>query len=218
MGVVRLVLAECSSMARLLGAKHHMCRRIGERLCDSQKCPVLRRPTPPGVHGPKGYGRQTEFGTQLREKQKVKYVYGVLERQFRRYYATAVRRPGNTAELFLQQLECRLDNVVYRLGFARTRAEARQMVGHGWISVNGKRVDIPSYTVRVGEIVSLKAGTQDSVRVREIMKQRKDQSAIQRRWLTSDAGALEGRVLNLPLRDDFPSNLNMTLVVEFYSR
>ena len=191
---------------------------MGERLCDSQKCPVLRRPTPPGVHGPKGYGRQTEFGTQLREKQKMKYVYGVLERQFRRYYEEAVRRPGNTAELFLQQLERRLDNVVYRLGFARTRAEARQMVSHGWIRVNGKRVDIPSYLVRVGEVISLKAGAKDSARVREIMKQRQGQPTRPSRWLASDPEVLEGKILNLPGQDDFPSNVNMTLVVEFYSR
>lgn len=205
-------------MARLLGPKHHICRRMGERLCDSAKCPVMRRPTPPGVHGPKGYGRQTEYGTQLREKQKVKYVYGIMERQFRRYYEEALRRPGNTAELFLQRLERRLDNVVYRLGFARSRAEARQMVNHGWVCVNGKRLTIPSYLTKQGDTISLKPSAKGTTRFKEIIQQRQIQNMSQSRWLTSNTEALEGKMLALPTQDDFPRNVNMTLVVEFYSR
>src|SRR3990167_10543237 len=117
-------------MGRLLGPKHHICRRLGERVCTSAKCPMMRRSYPPGVHGPKGYGRITEYGTQLREKQKVKYTYGIMEKQFRRYYNKALSQTGNTAELFLQHLERRLDNIVYRLGLARSRQEARQSEEH----------------------------------------------------------------------------------------
>jgi len=193
-----------------------MCRRIGERLCTSEKCPVMRRPYPPGVHGPKGYGRQTEFGTQLREKQKVKYVYGVMERQFRRYYDDATRREGNTAELFLQGLERRLDNVVYRLGFARSREEARQMVNHGWVRVNGRRVDIPSYAVKVDQVIALKPEAKRSPRWQQIQQAGRPADAPS--WLSRNPEALEGKVLALPEPADFPHNLNMTLVVEFYSR
>lgn len=203
-------------MARLIGPKHHMCRRIGERVCSAEKCPVSRRPTPPGVHGPKGYGRKTEFGTQLTEKQKVKYVYGVLERQFRRYYEEAQRRPGNTAELFLQLLERRLDNVVFRLGMARSRAEARQIVSHGWVTINGKRVDIPSYIVKTGETVALKPAAHKSSRWQEIIKSRSTTELPS--WLGHSSEDRTGKVLGLPVPTDFPQNLNMTLVVEFYSR
>lgn len=206
------------NMGRPLGPKHHMCRRIGQRLCSSDKCPVLKRPTPPGVHGPKGYGRQTEYGTQLREKQKVKYVYGVMERQFRRYYKEAIRREGNTAELFLQQLERRLDNVVFRLGFARSRMEARQMVNHGWIRVNGKRVDIPSYQVRAGEVITLKPGVENSTRIKAVASAHQGQTAPSPSWLSRDQAKFEGKIASLPSKTDFPANLNMTLVVEFYSR
>src|SRR3989338_563366 len=149
-------------MGRLRGPKHRMCRRTGERLCNHDKCPSLRRQSPPGVHGPKGYPRLTEFGGQLREKQKAKYVYGVMERQFRRYYDTAQSQPGNTAENFLKFLELRLDNVAFRMGLAKTRAAARQLVAHGWILVNGRRVDIPSFQVRVGNVIGVKSTAKTS--------------------------------------------------------
>ena len=203
-------------MGRPLGPKHHMCRRIGERLCTSAKCPVMRRPYPPGVHRPKGYGRQTEYGTQLREKQKVKYIYGIMERQFRRYYADATTREGNTSELFMQGLERRLDNVIYRLGFARSREEARQMVSHGWVRVNGRRVDIPSYAVKAGQAVALKADAKHSARWQQIQAAGRPADAPS--WLARSGEALEGKVLALPAPADFPQNVNMTLVVEFYSR
>lgn len=203
-------------MARLLGPKHHLCRRLGERICASDKCPVMRRAYPPGVHGPKGYGRVTEYGTQLREKQKAKYTYGVMERQFRRYYKQALSQIGNTAELFLQQLERRLDNIVFRLGLARSRSEARQLVSHGWILVNGKRVNIPSYVVKINDTISLKKEVVNSPRAKIIKEYAESHTPAG--WLSFDAANLSGKIMGLPGKDDFPQNINMTLVVEFYSR
>lgn len=203
-------------MARLLGAKHRMCRRVGERLCGSDKCPVSRRQSPPGVHGPKGYPRLTEYGTQLREKQKAKYVYGVMERQFRNYFEHALNQTGNTAENFLKVLEGRLDNVIYRGGFAKTRAAARQLTTHGWICVNGKRVNIPSYQVRIGDVITFKKGAKESALGQYVTKQ---PPATTPSWLNVDTSSdATIKVLGTPVKDDFPQNLNMTLVVEFYSR
>ncbi|KKU49051.1 30S ribosomal protein S4 [Candidatus Uhrbacteria bacterium RIFCSPLOWO2_12_FULL_46_10] len=203
-------------MGRLLGPKHHICRRLGERVCTSAKCPMMRRSYPPGVHGPKGYGRITEYGTQLREKQKVKYTYGIMEKQFRRYYNKALSQTGNTAELFLQHLERRLDNIVYRLGLARSRQEARQITTHGWILVNNKRVNIPSYEVKMGDVIALKEGAGKSARWQAIEQYNSTRTPIG--WLAFDNKSLSGKVMSLPTKDDFPQNMNMTLVVEYYSR
>ncbi len=192
-----------------------MCRRVGERLCNSDKCPAVRRQTPPGVHGPKGHPRLTEYGTQLKEKQKAKYLYGVMERQFRRYYEKSMSQTGNTAENFLLNLERRLDNVVFRLGFAKTRAAARQLVSHGWVTVNGKSVNIPSYSVRVNDVISMKPNTKSTPIGEVITKQPAPNIPS---WLTSDTASLSGKVVSAPGKEDFPQNLNMTLVVEFYSR
>ena len=188
-------------MGRLLGPKHHLCRRLGERICTSEKCPVMRRAYPPGVHGPKGYGRVTEYGTQLREKQKVKYTYGVMERQFRRYYEKALSQVGSTSELFL----------------ASSRREARQMVTHGWVLVNGKRLSIPSYIVKAGETISLKKDAVNGHRWKVVMEANREPKTIAS-WLAFDPTALSGKIISLPSVDDFPKNINMTLVVEFYSR
>jgi small subunit ribosomal protein S4 len=157
----------------------------------------------------------TEYGTQLKEKQKAKYLYGVMERQFRRYYEKSMSQTGNTAENFLVNLERRLDNVVYRMGFAKTRAAARQLVSHGWITVNGKSVNIPSYSVRVGEVIALKPNTKGTP-IGETIAKQPAQSLPS--WLTVDSAALSGKVSSQPTKEDFPQNLNMTLVVEFYSR
>ncbi len=202
-------------MARLLGAKHRMCRRVGERICGSDKCPVSRRQSPPGVHGPKGYPRLTEYGTQLREKQKAKYVYGVMERQFRNYFDRALSQTGNTAENFLRTLEGRLDNAVYRGGLAKTRPAARQMVSHGWVCVNGKRVNIPSYQVRTNDVITLKKGAAQTALGQQVTKQ---PPATMPSWLSLDASGPSVKVVGMPTKDDYPQNLNMTLVVEFYSR
>lgn len=193
-----------------------MCRRTGERLCSTSKCPTTRRNQPPGVHGPKGYRRLTEFGGQLKEKQKARFMYGVMESQFRKYYETALTAPGNTAELILQHLERRLDNVVYRLGLAKTRTQARQMVNHGWVTVNGQRVDIPSFEVKVGAVVALKKGAKDSKMLKIATENGRQEPVPQ--WLSIDINNLEGKVLAMPTSEDYPANVNMTLVVEYYSR
>jgi len=201
-------------MGRLLGNKHRMCRRIGERLCSNEHCPVTKRHAPPGAHGPKGYGKLTEYGTQLREKQKAKYIYGVMEKQFRKYYDRATNQTGNTAENFLRNLEIRLDNVVFRSGFAKTRAAARQMVSHGWVTVNGKKVNIPSYEIKTGDVIALKKSTKKTEATQS------DEVVISTTpsWLSVDLANSTGKVTGAPVADDYPKNLNMTLVVEFYSR
>jgi len=203
-------------MGRLQGPRHRMCRRVGERLCSSEKCPAGKRQQPPGVHGPKGYQRLTEFGTQLREKQKAKFTYGVMDRQLRRYYEEAIRRTGNTAENFLRVLERRLDNVVFRLGLAKTRQQARQIVNHGWVNVNGKRVTIPSYQIKIGDVISLKEKAKGSALLKQTTGQR--QKTDMPSWLIVDEKKLEGKIVSLPNKDEFPANLNATLIVEYYSR
>jgi small subunit ribosomal protein S4 len=187
-----------------------MCRRVGERLCSNDRCPVTRRHAPPGVHGPKGYGKLTEFGTQLREKQKAKFMYGVMEKQFRNYYESAAAQTGNSSENFLKKLETRLDNVIFRLGFAKTRAQARQMVSHGKVLINGKRVTIPSYSVRTGEEITLKTGT------KTLASEKMPVEAPS--WLSVNQAESKGKVVGSPVTEDYPKNLNMTLVVEYYSR
>lgn len=192
-------------MARKLGAKHKLCRRVGEKLCSSKKCPVVRRNFPAGVHGPKGKGKLTEYGTQLQEKQKVKFIYGILERQFKRYYNRAVRKTGDTGVYLAQYLERRLDNVLYRLGFARTRAEARQAVVHGHVFVNDRRVDRPSFEVRTNDVIRMK-GMKESEQ-REIPA-----------WLSGDPKEGTAKILGSPDATKLPERVNMRLVIELYSR
>jgi len=144
-------------MARDLRPKHKLCRKFGEKLCDSPKCPLMRRSYPPGMHGPnQKHTKLSGYGKQLREKQKVKRIYGILERQFSNYVAEASKKTGDTSKFLLHYLEARLDNVVYRSGFVSSRAAARQLVSHGHVVVNGKKLDIPSYRVRVGETITIK--------------------------------------------------------------
>jgi small subunit ribosomal protein S4 len=213
-------------MARYTGPVCKLCRREGEKLflkgerCLSPKCPFERdRGYPPGEHGRMAQfrrRRQSDYLRQLREKQKARRIYGVLERQFRRYFREAERRPGLTGENLLILLESRLDNVVYRLGFADSRAQARQLVQHGHFVVNGRRTNIPSYIVR----------PQDRIAVRDVsrgltyFKARADQldeSAVLP-WLNLDSETMAARVLNLPARDDIDTSLNEQLIVEYYSR
>ncbi len=191
--------------------------------------PVLKRcktlgidPTVMGVsqksnRNPKqGRRKQSEYGLQLNEKQKAKFIYGVLEKQFRKYYVMATKQEGVTGENLLQILESRLDNVVYRLGFANTRREARQMVNHGHITVNGSRVDIPSYLVKPGEVISIKEKSRNSVRVKEVL----EQNALTPvpAWLELDRNTLQGKVVALSSRDDIDYDINETLIVELYSK
>jgi small subunit ribosomal protein S4 len=197
-----------------------ICRREGVSLCGREKCAVKRRPFAPGVHGPaqaRMRPRMSSYGLQLREKQKAKRLYGILERQFRKYFEHAIRKKGNTANFLVQMLEMRLDNVVYRLGFAATRRQARQFVGHGFVLVNGKPVNIPSYTVRVGDVISVK----DNKREKGIVKQLQDRlakSAETPRWVSLDAAALSGKVTAVPEGEDLRQVFDPRLIVEFYSR
>ena len=194
-------------MARYRGPACKLCRREGEKLflkgqrCFTAKCAFEKRSYPPGMHGRRGRFRRktTDFGTQLREKQKARRMYGVMERQFRRYFKDAERRKGVTGANLLQILESRLDNIVYRLGFAGSRAQARQLVRHGHFDINGKKTDIPSYLVKPG----------DEVAVRGKSKQN---------WLSVDISTLSGRVLALPSREEIEAPLNEQVITEYYSR
>ena len=203
-------------MARDLRPKHKLCRKFGEKLCDSPKCPITRRSYPPGQHGPnqKGHKKLSSFGKQLREKQKVKRIYGLLEKQFSNYVAEASRKTGDTGKFLLNYLESRLDNVVYRLGLAPSRSAARQLVNHGHILVNGKKIDIASYRVKVGEVVTLKEKTRASKLFENISDKLAKLEAPS--WLSPDAKNLSGKVLNFPTAEN--PNFDTSLIVEFYSR
>lgn len=209
-------------MARNLDAKCRQCRREGEKLflkgekCYTDKCSIERRSYAPGQHGQKSGQRLSGYGVQLREKQKVRRTYGVLERQFRRVYAEAERRKGQTGENLLQLLEGRLDNVAYRMGFGASRAEARQVVRHGAVLVNGRRVSIPSYQLRVGDIVQLTDRARNHLRVKAALDAAESRGFPE--WLEVDAKAGKGTFKAFPQRADLPSTINESLVVELYSR
>jgi small subunit ribosomal protein S4 len=208
-------------MARYTEAVCRLCRREGAKLflkgtrCYTKKCSFERRPTPPGQHGVRRR-KMGDFGIQLREKQKVRRVYGVLERQFRNYYKVAESHTGVTGEALLQSLETRLDNVVYRLGFASSRAQARQLVNHGHFAVNGVPSNIPSYALKPGDRVEVR----ENRRGREAFKVVKEtlRSHTAPDWLSLDAAKLSGTVASLPRRDQMPLDLSEQLVVEYYSR
>jgi len=209
-------------MARYTGPKCRLCRREGMQLflkgekCFTEKCPLKRRPYPPGIHGPRKKPRLSIYGMQLREKQKAKRIYGVLEKQFRRYFEMARKMPGNTGENLLSLLERRLDNVVYRLGFAMTRAQARQLVSHGHVLVNGEKVDIPSYLVKEGDVITLKEKTLENPFVK-LSLQKRDSRPIPE-WLSFDENQKIGRVLRLPERKDIGYPIQESLIVELYSK
>jgi small subunit ribosomal protein S4 len=208
-------------MARYTGSVCRLCRREGAKLflkgtrCYTKKCAFERRPSPPGQHGVRRR-KMGEFGIQLREKQKVRRVYSVLERQFHNYFVEAGNREGVTGENLLRFLETRLDNVVFRLGFATSRAQARQLVAHGHFSVNGTPTDIPSYELKPGDRIEVR----ESRREREPFKVAKEtlRSHQAPEWLSLEPARLAGAVLSLPRRDQMPLDLNEQLVVEFYSR
>lgn len=205
-------------MARYLGPKHRLCRRVGERMCTSDKCPVVRRNYPPGVHGIKGRGKLTVYGLQLREKQKARWIYGILERQFRRYYENAISRKGATDVVLLQLLEARLDNIVYRMGLSKTRAGARQLINHGHIQVNGKKVDIPSFGVKVGEVVQVDPTSLTKPYFVTAAKAWGKQSAEALEWLACDPKDMKATLLALPTPVQVKQPFDMKLIVEFYSR
>ena len=206
-------------MARVTDPKCRQSRREGVKLflkgerCLTEKCAVERRSYPPGQHG-RGRIKQSEYLLQLREKQKARRYYGVLEKQFRNYYEKASRRQGITGEELLRLLEMRLDNVVYRLGFAASRAQARQLVRHGHFHVNGRRVNIPSYQVRADDIVSLRPGAAGEAAVRSAT----DLTASVANWLQADHDNLTGKVLRMPDRDEIDTPVQEQLIVELYSK
>lgn len=209
-------------MARNLDAKCRQCRREGEKLflkgekCFTDKCAIERRSYAPGQHGQKSGQRLSGFGQQLREKQKIRRIYGVLERQFRRVYAEAVRRKGQTGENMLQLLESRLDTVAYRMGFGASRAESRQVVRHNGVLVNGKRVNIPSYEVRPGDVVELTERAKAHLRSKGALEAQASRGFPD--WIDVDSKAARGVFKALPARTDLPSTINESLVVELYSR
>ena len=208
-------------MARYTGSVGRLCRREGAKLflkgtrCYTKKCSFERRPTPPGQHGVRRR-KMGDYGIQLREKQKMRRVYGVLERQFRNYFRYAEEHTGVTGEALLQSLETRLDNVVFRLGFASSRAQARQLVTHGHFAVNGVPTNVASYAMKPGDRVEVR----ESRRGREAFKVIREtiRSHTAPDWLSLDAAKLAGSVANLPRRDQMPLDLSEQLVVEYYSR
>jgi small subunit ribosomal protein S4 len=209
-------------MARNLDAKCRQCRREGEKLflkgekCFTDKCAVERRSYAPGQHGQKSGQRLSDYGKQLREKQKIRKIYGVLERQFRKTYAAASRSKGVTGERLLQLLETRLDSVAYRMGFGASRTESRQLVRHNGIHVNGKRVNIPSYQVRPGDVVEVAEKAKAQLRVKAAAEAAESRGVPD--WMEVDAKALKGTFKALPTRPELPSSINESLVIELYSK
>jgi small subunit ribosomal protein S4 len=210
-------------MGRYIGPVCRLCRREGIKLylkgerCFGPKCPIAKRRGAPGQHGQQRTRRPSEYALQLREKQKLKRIYGILERQFRRHFDEAERRPGLTGDNLLQILETRLDNVVYRLGFADSRRQARQLVRHGHFLVNGRKTDIPSYLVRPGDIIAVRPQSREREYFQIVAETAASKPVPS--WLVRDLETLSGRVVSLPTRDqiDLPP-INTQLVVEWYSR
>ena len=208
-------------MARNLDAKCRQCRREGEKLflkaskCFTDKCAIDRRAYPPGQHGQK-QGRKSGYATQLREKQKIRRTYGILERQFRKIYFEADRRKGITGENLLQVLESRLDTVAYRMGFGASRSEARQVVRHNAVLVNGKRVNIPSYLCRPGDVVEVAQKAKAHLRIKAAVEAAESRGFPE--WLEVDSKGLKGTFKSLPQRADLSQSINEGLVVELYSK
>jgi len=209
-------------VARNLDAKCRQCRREGEKLflkgekCFTDKCAVERRAYAPGQHGQKSGQRLSGYGQQLREKQKIRRIYGTLERQFRKVFAEAERQKGQTGENLLKLLECRLDAVVYRMGFGASRAESRQVVRHNGILVNGKRTNIPSYLVRPGDVVQLSDSAKTQLRSKGALEAAEARGFPS--WIDVDVKSGKGVFKSYPAREDLSSSLNEGLVVELYSR
>jgi len=216
-------------MAKNTGPACKLCRREGEKLflkgerCFTPKCAFERRAYVPGQHGPTGSrgsrggtGRESDYAKQLRAKQKARRVYGVLERQFRRYYSYAIQARGITGLMLLQILESRIDNVVFRLGFASSRAQARLLVTHGHFTVNGRRSDVPSMNLSVGDVITVREGSRDATYFKELAPLAEARNAPA--WLSRDVKTLSGSVTRMPERPEIDGNLNEQLIVEYYSR
>ncbi len=209
-------------MSRYSGAVCRLCRREAMKLflkgerCYTEKCAIERRNFAPGQHGKSRRSKLLGYGVQLREKQKVKRIYGVLEDQFRRYFEQAERLKGITGEMLLQLLERRLDNVAYRLGFATSRPQARQLVRHGHFAINGRKVDIPSYLVKAGDVVSVRGGSQKNVTIQHAIEEVKGRGVPE--WLALDGDQFSGRVVSLPTREQINLPVQEQLIVELYSK
>ncbi|VAW95400.1 SSU ribosomal protein S4p (S9e) @ SSU ribosomal protein S4p (S9e), zinc-independent [hydrothermal vent metagenome] len=208
-------------MARYIGPVCRLCRREGDKLflkgekCFSSKCAIETRPTPPGQHGAKR-GRLSDYATQLREKQKLRRTYGVLEKQFRSYYKTADRRKGSTGENLLELLETRMDNVVYRMGFGASRTEARQLIRHNAISLNGSKANIPSMQIKPGDVISVSEKAKAQLRIKGALEMAETRGVSE--WLDVNSKKMEGTFKSVPERSDLPSDINEHLVVELYSK
>jgi len=209
-------------MARYINAVCRLCRREGEKLflkgtkCSTEKCPAAKRAYPPGQHGESRRRKLSNYGLQLREKQKVKRIYGVLEKQFRRYFKIASKTKGVTGKVLLQLLERRLDNVIFRLGLAISRPQARQIVRHNQVFVNSKRVNIPSYLIDKDDIVQVKTKDKAKVKIKDNMELSKDRTVPS--WLEFNANELSGKVIRLPEKEDIQQQIQEQLIVELYSK
>ena len=209
-------------MARYVGAVCRLCRREGMKLflkgerCYTEKCAIEKRNFAPGQHGKTRKAKLAGYGVQLREKQKVKRIYGVLEDQFRRYFEAAERQRGITGDTLLQLLERRLDNVAYRMGLATSRPQARQLVRHGHVQVNGRKVDVPSYSVRVGEAISVRSTSQKDTAIVHALEEVKGRGVPE--WLSFDAEKMSGRINSLPTRAQINLPVQEQLIVELYSK
>jgi small subunit ribosomal protein S4 len=208
-------------VARYSGALCRICRREGEKLflkgdrCYTEKCAIERRKYPPGQHG-QGYRKLSDYGVQLREKQKVRKIYGLLEREFRRYFYEAERKKGITGEVLLQFLETRLDNMVYRMGFAPNRREARQLVNHGHFLVNGKKADIPSYEIKSGYFIEVKESSRHIPEVIDSISKAEHRGIPP--WVEVDSANMRGKVLHIPTREEIQLPVQEQLIVELYSK
>jgi small subunit ribosomal protein S4 len=209
-------------MARYTDPSCRLCRRERQKLflkgtkCFTEKCPVDRRGFPPGQHGQSRRSKVSEYGVQLREKQKVRRTYGLMETQFRNYFARALQQTGRTGETLVKLLERRFDNVVYRMGFAPSRKAARQLITHGHFLINSQAVDIPSYLLKAGDIVQVREKSKKLEVLHSSMKRMKDTAMLP--WLSLDKAAMTGTFLNVPERADIPLNANEQLIVELYSK
>ncbi len=209
-------------MARYSGPVCRLCRREGMKLflkgerCYTEKCAIEKRNFPPGQHGKRRAAKLAGYGLQLREKQRVKRIYGVLEDQFRLYFESAERQRGITGEVLLQLLERRLDNVIYRLGLATSRAQARELVRHGHFTVNGRKVDIPSFLVKAGDMVGVRGRSQKNVTIQHAMEEVKGRGVPE--WLQLTTERFEGRVVSLPTRAQINLPIQEQLIVELYSK
>lgn len=203
-------------MARNFKPKGKIARRLGIAVTDKQQRILAKRGMPPGQHGPKGYPRVSEYGKQLQEKQKAKFIYGLLEKQFRNYFTKALTKGGDTSENLFTFLETRLDNVVFRAGLTKTREQARQLVSHAHFRVNGKKVDIPSYQVKVGDVVSVR----DKSKTMKIFAEQKEafKNVEQVSWIHADINDLSLKITDMPKVTDMTGEYNPKLIIEFYSR